>query len=93
MKISQEVRNTGKHNFHRLTCPSSSSCSEKVNLTNHSTYEPEMLQVNRFSSKLVHRHMIYSLTLLLLLICVLTIQYNADQIHVKTPMNILHVNR
>ena len=39
---------------------------EKVKLTNHSTYEPEILHVNQFSSELVHRHIIYSLTLLLL---------------------------
>ena len=31
------------------------------------TYEPEILHVNRFSSELVHRYIIYSLTLLLLL--------------------------
>ena len=51
-------------------CSSSSSSSsfEKANLTNHSTYEPEILQVNRFSSELVYRHIIYSLTVLLLLI-------------------------
>ena len=34
--------------------------------TNHSTNEPENLHVNQFSSELVHRHIIYSLTLLLL---------------------------
>ena len=45
---------------------SSSSSFEKANLSNHSTYEPEILHVNQFSSKLVHRHIIYSLTLLLL---------------------------
>ena len=39
---------------------------EKVKLTNHSTYEPEILHVNQSSSELVHRHIIYSLTLLLL---------------------------
>ena len=39
---------------------------EKAKLTNHSTYEPEILLVNRFSSELVDRHIIYSLTLLLL---------------------------
>ena len=33
--------------------------------TNHSTNEPEILHVNQFSSKLVHRLIIYSLTLLL----------------------------
>ena len=32
--------------------------------TNHSTNEPENLHVNQFSSELVHRHIIYSLTLL-----------------------------
>ena len=47
---------------------SSSSSFEKANLTNHSTYDSEILHVNRFSSELVHRHIIYSLTLLLLLI-------------------------
>ena len=45
---------------------SSSSSFEKAKLTNHSTYEPEILHVNRFSSELVHRHIICSLTLLLL---------------------------
>ena len=35
--------------------------------TNHSTNEPEIVHVNQFPSKLVHRHIIYSLTLLLLL--------------------------
>ena len=35
--------------------------------TNHSTNEPDNLHVNQFSSELVHRHIIYSLTLLLLL--------------------------
>ena len=40
---------------------------EEAKLTNHSTYEPEILHVNRFSSELVHRHIICSLTLLLLL--------------------------
>ena len=48
-------------------------------------YEPEILHVNRCSSKLVHRYIIYSLTPFF---CVLTIHYNAGQIHVKTPMNI-----
>ena len=52
------------------------------------TYEPEILHVNRFSSELVHRYIIYSLTPFF---CVLTIHYNADQIYVKTP--IFHVNR
>ena len=50
-------------------CPSSSSSSssfEKAKLTNHGTYEPEILHVNQFSSELVHRHIICSLTLLLL---------------------------
>ena len=50
-------------------CPCSSSSSssfEEAKLTNHSTYEPEILHVNRFSSELVHRHIINSLTLLLL---------------------------
>ena len=50
-----------------------------------------ILHVNQFFSKLVHRYIhfvIYSLTPFF---CVLTIHYNADQIHVKTP--ILHVNR
>ena len=53
--------------FSSLPSSSSSSSSfEKAKLTNHSTYEPEILHVNRFSSELVHRHIIYSLTLLLL---------------------------
>ena len=37
---------------------------EEVKLTNDSTNEPEILHVNQFSSELVHRHIIYSLTLL-----------------------------
>ena len=36
-------------------------------LTIHSTNEPENWHVNQFSSELVHRHIIYLLTLLLLL--------------------------
>ena len=54
--------------FSNLLSSSSSSSSsfEKAKLTNHSTYEPEILHVNQFSSELVHRHIIYSLTLLLL---------------------------
>ena len=57
--------------FSNLPCSSSSRSSssssfEKAKLTNHSTYEPEILHVNQFSSELVHRHIIYSLTLLLL---------------------------
>ena len=54
--------------FSNLPCCSSSSSSsfEKAKLTNHSTYESEILHVNQFSSELVHRHIIYSLTLLLL---------------------------
>ena len=52
----------------------------------HSTIK----MVGRWSSsaKLVHRYIhfvIYSLTPFS---CVLTIHYNADQIHVKTPMNL-----
>ena len=43
-----------------------SSSFEKAKLTNHSTYESELLHVNWFSSELVHRHIICSLTLLLL---------------------------
>ena len=47
-------------------CPSSSSSSfEKAKLTNHSTYEPEILHVNLFSSSKVV-HIICFLTLLLL---------------------------
>ena len=55
-------------------CPSSSSF-EKAELTNHSTYEPEILHVKRFSSMLVHRHIIYSLTLLLLVKQLIMEQY------------------
>ena len=47
-----------------MTLPSSSF--EKAKLTNHSTYEPEILHVNQFSSELVHKHIIFPLTLLLL---------------------------
>ena len=56
---------TGKHDF-QPSSSSSSSSFEKAKLTNHSTYEPDILHVNQFSSELVHRHIIYSLTLLLL---------------------------
>ena len=70
-------------------CSSSSSSSsssspsfEKAKLTNHSTYEPEILHVNQFSSELVH--IICSLTLLLLVKRVLTIHYNAGHIYVIT---------
>ena len=41
---------------------------EKAKFINHSTYESEILHVNRFFSELVHRHVTYSLALLLLLI-------------------------
>ena len=34
---------------------SSSSSFEEAKPTNHSTFEPEILHVNRFSSELVHR--------------------------------------
>ena len=39
---------------------------DKAKLTNHSTNEAETLHVHRFSSELVCRHIIYLLTLLLL---------------------------
>ena len=39
---------------------------EEAYLNNHSSLEPEILDLNRFSSKLVHRHIIFPLTLLLL---------------------------
>ena len=46
------------------------------------------LNVNRFSSKLVHRYIHFEIYSLTPFFCVLTIHYNADQIHVKTPMNL-----
>ena len=53
--------------FSNLPCSSSSSflllLFEEAKLTNDSTNEPEILHVNQFSSELVHRHIIYSLTL------------------------------
>ena len=39
---------------------------EEAYLNNHSSLEPEILDLNRFSSELVHRHIIVPLTLLLL---------------------------
>ena len=48
--------------FSNLPC----SLFEKAKLTNHSTYEPEILHINRFSSELEQRHIISLLTLLLL---------------------------
>ena len=39
---------------------------EEAYLNNHSSLEPEILDLNRFSSELVHRHVIFPLTLLLL---------------------------
>ena len=45
---------------------SSSSSFENTNLTNHSSNELETLYVSRFPSDLVHRHIIFLLTLLLL---------------------------
>ena len=44
--------------FTDCSCSSSSSF-EKAKLTNHSTYEPEILHVHRFSSELVHRHIFF----------------------------------
>ena len=47
--------------------PSTCMCiQQEAKLTNHSTYEPDILHVNRFSSELVQRHIIFPLTLLLL---------------------------
>ena len=62
----------------------SSSSFEKAKLTKHSTYEPEILHVNQFSSELVHRHIIYSLTLLLLVKQLIMGPYNAGHIYVIT---------
>ena len=45
---------------------SSSSSFENMNLTKHNSNELEILHINRFSSELVHRHIIFPLTLLLL---------------------------
>ena len=67
-KISYEVRNTGKHDFRKFAMLLLLLLLfEEAKLTNHSTYEPEILHVNQFSSELVHRYIICSLTLLLLL--------------------------
>ena len=62
------------------------------------TYEPEILQVNRFSSELVHRHIIYSLTLLLLLIQLImcpdnTLQCRPNPYQDTYEPEILQVNR
>ena len=46
--------------------PSSSSSFENTNLTNYNSNGLEILYVNRFSSELVHRHILFPLTLLLL---------------------------
>ena len=55
MKISHDVRNTGKHGlFHVVVLHLS---FENTKLTNNSTNE---LHVNRSSSELVHRHILYS---------------------------------
>ena len=51
---------TGRHDFHVL------HLFEKAKLTNHSTNEPEILHANRFSSKLVQRLIISSLTVFVL---------------------------
>ena len=62
MKISLEVQNIiGKH----LSCSSSSPAAsfENTELTNHT-----MNHVNRFLSNLVHRHVMFPLTLLLRMI-------------------------
>ena len=37
--------------------------SKQAYLNNHSSLEPEILDLNRFSSELVHRHIIFPLTL------------------------------
>ena len=39
---------------------------EEAYLNNHSSLEPEILDLSRFSSELVHRHIIFPLTPLLL---------------------------
>ena len=51
---------------HVLLLPLPLLLFEKAKLTNHSTNEPEILLVNRFSSEPVRSHIIYSLTILLL---------------------------
>ena len=45
---------------------SSSSSFENMNLTKHNSNELDILRINRFSSELVHRHIIFPLTPLLL---------------------------
>ena len=45
---------------------SSLSSFENMNLTKHNSNELEILHTNRFSSELVHRHIIFPLTPLLL---------------------------
>ena len=47
--------------FKELPCFSSSSF-ENTKLTNHSTNNPEIMHVHRFSSDLVHRHIVNPLT-------------------------------
>ena len=44
------------------------SSSSSFELTNYNSNELEIMHVNRFSSSLVHRHIIFPLTLLLLMI-------------------------
>ena len=64
--------------------------------TNHSTNEPDNLHVNQFSSELVHRHIIYSLTLLLLLkslLLLLLFEEAKLTNHSTYEPEILHVNR
>ena len=61
--MSHEVRNTGKYDFHRFILH---LLHEEAQLNNHSSTRLEILHVNRFSSELVHRHIIFPLTPLLL---------------------------
>ena len=57
---------------------------EEAYLNNHSSLEPEILDLNRFSSELVHRHILFLLTLLLLEKIGIISPYNASHVYVKT---------
>ena len=65
--MSHQVRNTGKHaDFLHLLHHLLLLLFENMNLTKHNSNELEILRINRFSSELVHTHIIFPLTPLLL---------------------------
>ena len=64
--MSQEVSNTGKHDFHRFIFFFIFFFMKKRNSKTVAVLDIEILHVNKFSSDLVHRHIIFPLTLFLL---------------------------